>query len=161
MSAVRGGKKGMRRRPLTSDMLLPLSPAQVRRLSLAAHLALVALEKGEGKRGHLLLLAEVICRTSLLSAGGSTEDDASVYEQADGVMARLLDSERPDDRWSTCAADSEVLARVLTIHDQLLARVPRHRLYEVQAQLRRAAAELPPSSWDGMPAWCRPGAPGV
>jgi hypothetical protein len=146
----------MSRRPLTREMLLPFAPPQVRALSLSSHLALLALEKGEGNWDHMVVLAGVICRTSLMGDPSGIDTDKPLLEAADLVMRRLMDGADPDRRWSVGAEDGAVLARVLAIHDQMVATLPRRRYFEAQARMEREANAVPREVWDGLPAWCQP-----
>jgi hypothetical protein len=154
---MKHANKGKGRRPLTKEWLLPMSPAQVRSVSLKYHLALVALRGGHGDTEMLRRLQTAVYLVFLLS---------DQCDAPDAQIALCVEAERALERSAArCeidADDSPVLERVLTRQDDYFATVPRHRLSELWQHVSAFATSEVPLPVAAALAACdaRPVAPG-
>ncbi|WP_321899910.1 hypothetical protein [Paraburkholderia heleia] len=137
-NSKKGGRKGMGRQVLTRAMLLPLTAQEVRAISLPAHLALVALQRGQGERDHTVELVQVLCRTNLMVAQSGADVELPALRVAVMVLKGVMENGRA--RGPGCAVsehEAEAIAQLLTIHNRLLETLPRRWYDGAQRQIMR------------------------
>lgn len=126
--------KGAARRHLTREMLLPIPAAKAQMRSMRAHLALVALRKGQGNGSLAGELVKSVYMTWLLArdSGGT---DPAIFETAELGLQRCIELAPQIGVWKVNEAAYVALEAVLRMQDEQLATVPAHLI-------RRAAAKL-------------------
>ncbi|MGF6604970.1 hypothetical protein P3T23_009726 [Paraburkholderia sp. GAS448] len=126
-----------RRKPLTKDMLLPLSAARVRALSLEYHLALAAIRGGHGSEEVVIKLVRVLYLTWFIHDGARGRPDAEVFREAEAALSRSAMHAQQHQQWMLPDPDHRVLGDILALHDQQLALLPSHRYTEAWERARR------------------------
>lgn len=117
--------KRSRKRRVTSAMLLPIPASVAQMKSTRAHLALAALECGNGNGDLAAELIRSIYITWFLVSGdpGGTAD---LFLAAEAVMQRCLENVVVEKRWRVDRSGGQVLARVLCVLDRELDTAPGH-----------------------------------
>ena len=122
-------------RRLTKVELLPLSTADVKRLSLKHHLALAALRTGHADVDLIATLMNVVSLAFFLRP--HDEADVSVYADAQTTLNCVVERMHANDGIRLLPAELEILERVVVQHDAQLASTPVFRLMEAWSQLGR------------------------
>lgn len=116
-------------------MLLPLPLADVRRLSLKAHMDLFNLRNGLGNfdvTGELLMTVYV---SYLLAIEDGRRDVISDLVSAEVSLRSLIKTVGDEGEWRLEADQCEAVERVLSLHDDQLASLPRHVYDGARARL--------------------------
>lgn len=121
----------------TKEMLLPLTTAKVRTLSLENHLALATVRAGRGDFDQICCLIRVVYLAYFLRgetvAGGGLEP----YRRAEAALDACI--KRIEQNQACLLLDQEhtVVERVLALHDDQLAVASKFRYLEAWEQLQR------------------------
>ncbi|WP_322014180.1 hypothetical protein [Paraburkholderia sp. J12] len=126
--------KGVSRRHLTREMLLPIPAAKAQMRSMRAHLALVAMRKGQGNGSLAGELVKSVYMTWLLARDSGCTDPA-IFEAAEIGLQRCIELVPQDGLWKVDETACVALEAVLRMQDEQLATIPAYLL-------RRAAAKM-------------------
>ena len=138
--AKRGGKSD-RRVPLTKEMLLPLSTEKVRALSLENHLALAVVRSGKGDCDQVVCLLRVVYLAFLMRNETASGSDLDLYREAEGVLDACIERGAHGEAWALREDEVTDIERVLAVHDEQLAAIPRHRYLAAWERLQRFVAD--------------------
>jgi hypothetical protein len=123
--------------PLTRAMLLPTHAATTRACSLANHLALAALRRGQGNLELVGRLLKTVYLTYLVGGAGQGWADVEPFLTAEVALTASMMRARSDDRWRVDEADCASLETILALHDTQLASVPVHVIETAKLRLTR------------------------
>lgn len=137
VNSIQKGRSGVRKRrkALPKEMLLPLGPNLVRRLSLSAHLTLAACSCGHGRRALLYRLARITYLSYFLWEAGFGGGEYGMYCNAERVLDDL--SREWEDEMLEYADHGKLkaLEPILSIYDDQIYCVPRHILVDCEERL--------------------------
>lgn len=129
------------RRPArTKEMLLPLSSAKVRTLSLENHLALATVRAGRGDFDQLCCLIRLVYLAYFMRSETASGADLEPYRHAEAALDACI---KRVERGKPCLLlerEQAVVERVLVLHDEQLAAVPKFRYLQAWEQLQRFVA---------------------
>ncbi|MFT4063636.1 hypothetical protein [Paraburkholderia sp.] len=128
--------KGASRRHLTREMLLPIPAAKAQMRSMRAHLALVAMRKGQGNGSLAGELVKSVYMTWLL-ARDSGNTDPTIFETAEMGLRRCIERAPQGGLWKVDEAACVALEAVLRMQDEQLATIPAHLLRRAAAKMER------------------------
>lgn len=134
------------RKPLTRDMLLPLSVAKVRAMSLEHHLALAAMHSGRGSIEQMNVLLKVTYLTYFMADAAGEPVDPDMFRTAEAAFECCGLRGHHDGNWTLSTADHDVLARILALHDGQLGSMPSWRYAEAWTRIHaflRSDAQSP------------------
>jgi len=121
---------------MTREMLLPL-PANISRdRSLGHHLALAALQSGNGSVELIGRLFRTLYIAYFVYEATCGRRDLAPFRISETALQALAVRARTGDNLSVTEADGCALAHVLLLHDEQLAATPSHRVVEAEERLR-------------------------
>ncbi|KML57078.1 hypothetical protein VL15_15310 [Burkholderia cepacia] len=129
------------RRPLTKNLLLPMSPTRVRALSLEHHLALATVACGRGNVDLMVCLLKAVYMTFYLRGETSVDVDMRAVQRAEAALERCTDRAERGETWIMLDTAKSAIERVLLLHDAQLATTPTHRYLDALDKLNRFACE--------------------
>ncbi|KWK63343.1 hypothetical protein WT82_23965 [Burkholderia stagnalis] len=118
-------------------MLLPLATAKVRALSLENHLALATVRAGRGDFDQICCLIRVVYLAYFMRGETAAGDDVHPYRQAEAALDACIKRIEQDQPCLLLDHEQVVAERVLVLHDDQLAAVPKFRYLEAREQLQR------------------------
>ncbi|KWC42411.1 hypothetical protein WL51_03475 [Burkholderia ubonensis] len=121
-------------------MLLPLATQKVQALSLENHMALAVVRSGSGDCDQVICLLRVVYLAFLMrgeTAGGS---DLDLYRRAEAVLDACIARAERGERWALLEDELADVERVLVVHDEQLATIPKHRYLAAWERLQRFVA---------------------
>ncbi|WP_081421375.1 hypothetical protein [Burkholderia contaminans] len=121
-------------------MLLPLSTAKVRALSLENHLALSTVRAGRGDFDQICCLIRVVYLAYFMRGVTMAGADLEAYRRAEAALDACI--KRIEEGQPCLLLDQEqtVVEQVLVLHDAQLAAVPKFRYLEAWDHLQRFIA---------------------
>lgn len=128
----RGGRAG-----LTKEMLLPLSTEKVRSLSLENHVALAVVRSGSGDCDQVICLLRVVYLAFYLRSETASGLDVELYRRAEAVLDASIARAERDEPWMLHENEAADVERLLVVHDEQLAAVPKHRYLAAWDRLQR------------------------
>lgn len=128
----RGGRAG-----LTKEMLLPLSTEKVRSLSLENHMALAVVRSGNGDCDQVICLLRVVYLAFFMRGETASGSDFDLYRQAEAVLDACIARAERGDTWTLVEDELADVERVLIVHDEQLAAIPKHRYLAAWDRLQR------------------------
>lgn len=123
--------------PLSKQMLLPLSTEKVRSLSLEHHMALAAVRSGSGDCDHVICLLRVVYLSFFMRSETSSGADLGLYRRAESVLGASIARAESGEAWTLREDELADVERVLVVHDEQLAAIPRHRYLAAWDRLQR------------------------
>jgi len=114
-----------KRRPLTRDMLLPLTVQKAREISLENHLALSVLAADLGGDDQATKLLITIYHARFMV--DSDMPDKALLDAVESTLNVIVTRVESGAAWEVTDAEHAVIAQSLAIHDRLMASVPWHR----------------------------------
>lgn len=112
---------------LTKEMLLPLPTGKVRTLSLENHLALATIRAGRGGTDQIINLLRVIYLAFYLRDETASGVDFDLYRKAEAALDACIERMAQGEKWLLLDHEQTAVERVLIVHDEQLAAVPKHR----------------------------------
>lgn len=128
----RGGRAG-----LTKEMLLPLSTEKVRSLSLENHMALAVVRSGNGNCDQVTCLLRVVYLAFYMRSETASGSELDLYRRAEAVLDACLARAESGEVWTLQDDELAGVERVLVVHDEQLAAIPKHRYLEAWDRLQR------------------------
>ncbi|CAB3771580.1 MULTISPECIES: hypothetical protein [Burkholderia] len=128
----------IKRKPLTKAQLLPLSNANVRTLSLEAHVALAAVRSGQGGAIQVGHLARTVYVTFFLLDSTAEGMDVELFQRAESVVDQCIERASSLGKWFVPEEDLALFERLLKLYDAQLEAVPAYRFSEAIGQFQRA-----------------------
>ncbi|WP_053299222.1 hypothetical protein [Burkholderia multivorans] len=118
-------------------MLLPLSTAKVRALSLENHLAFAAVRVGRGESEQIIYLLRVVYLAFYLGNEASSGTDLDLYRQAEAALEVCVERAERGEKWLLLDREQAAVERLLVVHDEQLAAVLKHRYLAAWDWLQR------------------------
>ncbi|MFP3802025.1 hypothetical protein [Paraburkholderia sp. SIMBA_027] len=119
----------------TKDMLLPLTAAAVRSISLENHLALAAMRSGNGTPDTMVSLLRVLYMTYFLCRNDCPEQDLALFLSAELALDESIRAATMGLDWQLRAEQIPLIEQVLVRADELIASVPKYRYVDAWKQL--------------------------
>lgn len=126
-------------------MLLTLSSAKVRALSLENHLALATVRAGGGELDQISCLIRVVYLAYFMRNETTSGVDLGAYRDAEAVLDACIKRVEQDEPCLLLDQEQRIVERVLALHDEQLAAAPKFRYLEAWEQLQRFVASGKPS----------------
>ncbi|HDR9090104.1 TPA: hypothetical protein QDB10_006099 [Burkholderia vietnamiensis] len=115
-------------------MLLPLSAEKVRSLSLEHHMALAVVRSGSGNCDQVVSLLRVVYLAFFMRSETASGSDLNLYRRAEAVLDACIARAEP---WMLQPSEAADVERLLVVHDEQLAAVPKHRYLAAWDRLQR------------------------
>ena len=125
------------RSALTKEMLLPLSTEKVRSLSLAHHLALAVVRSGNGDCDQVVSLLRVVYLAFFMRNETASGSDLDLYRRAEAVLDDCIARAERGESWMLRENEAADVERLLVVHDEQLAAVPKHHYLAAWDRLQR------------------------
>ncbi|HDR9058134.1 hypothetical protein [Burkholderia vietnamiensis] len=106
-------------------MLLPLSTEKVRSLSLEHHMAMAAVHSGSGDSDQWICLLRVFYLVFYMRNETGPGVHLESYRRADGVRSVCIALAESGEAWALNEDELADAERVLVVHDEQLAAIPR------------------------------------
>ncbi|WP_082754493.1 hypothetical protein [Burkholderia savannae] len=108
-------------------MLLPLSTEKVRSLSLEHHMALAVVRSGNGECDQVVCLLRVVYLAFFMRSEATSGSDLNLYQRAEAVLDACISRAERGEAWTLREGELVDVERVLVVHDEQLAAIPKHR----------------------------------
>ncbi|KGV26232.1 hypothetical protein [Burkholderia pseudomallei] len=118
-------------------MLLPLSTEKVRALSLESHMALAVVRSGNGGCDQVICLLRVVYLAFFMRGETASGADLDLYRRAEAVLEACIARGERGDAWTLSEDELADVERVLIVHDEQLAAIPKHRYLAAWDRLQR------------------------
>lgn len=128
----RGGRAA-----LTKEMLLPLSTEKVRSLSLEHHMALAVVRSGSGDCDQVICLLRVVYLAFFMRSETESGEDLDLYRRAEAVLDACVARAESGEVWTLQEDELADVERILIVHDEQLAAIPKHRYLAAWDRLQR------------------------
>lgn len=125
------------RAALTKGMLLPLSTEKVRALSLEHHMALAVVRSGKGSCDQVTCLLRVVYLAFFVRSETTSGSDPDLYRRAETVLDACITRAERGEPWTLREDELADVERVLVVHDEQLAAIPKHRYLAAWDRLQR------------------------
>lgn len=135
----RGSGKAARQ-PLTRDMLLPLPEAKVRALSLENHLALTTVRAQRGGPDQIYCLIRVVYLAYFMRGETAAGLDEGPYRRAEAALDACMMRMEQGGPCLLLEEEQAAMERVLVLHDQQLAAIPKFRFLKAWERMQHFAA---------------------
>lgn len=112
---------------MTKEMLLPLSTGKVQALSLENHLALSAVRAGRGESGQIINLLRIVHLAFYLRDETASGADLDLCRRAEAALDACIERAERGKKWLLLDHEKAAVERLLVMHDDQLAVVPKHR----------------------------------
>lgn len=122
---------------LTKGMLLPLSMEKVRALSLEHHMALAVIRSGNGDCDQVICLLRVVYLAFFMRSETTSGSDPDLYRRAETVLDACIARAERGEVWALREDELADVERVLVVHDEQLAAIPKHRYLAAWDRLQR------------------------
>lgn len=120
----------------TKIMLLPLSTDKVRSLSLENHLALATVRAGRGDLDQLCCLLRVVYLAFYMRGETANSMDVEPYRRAEAALDACIARVERGESCLLLDQEQTEIERVLVLHDEQLAAVPKFRYLDAWDQLQ-------------------------
>ncbi|WP_321791869.1 hypothetical protein [Burkholderia pyrrocinia] len=118
-------------------MLLPLSTEKVRALSLEHHMALAVIRSGSGNCDQVISLLRIVYLAFFMRSETASGSDLDLYRRAEAVLDASITRAERGGPWTLLADELANVERVLVVHDEQLAAIPKHRYLVAWDRLQR------------------------
>ncbi|WP_186134660.1 hypothetical protein [Burkholderia gladioli] len=118
-------------------MLLPLSTEKVRSLSLEHHMALAVVRSGNGDCDQVVSLLRVVYLAFFMRSETESGSDPDLYRRAEAVLDACIARAERGELWMLQSNEAADVERLLVVHDEQLAAVPKHRYLAAWDRLQR------------------------
>ncbi|KVL65445.1 hypothetical protein [Burkholderia ubonensis] len=125
------------RRPARTKEMLPLSTTKVCSLSLENHLALATVRAGRGDFDQICCLLRVVYLAYFMRNETAAGEDLEPYRRAEAALDACIKRFEQDQPCLLLEQEQTVVERVLVLHDEQLAVVPKFRCLESWDRLQR------------------------
>ncbi|WP_076904202.1 hypothetical protein [Burkholderia pseudomallei] len=122
---------------LTKELLLPLSTEKVRALSLENHMALAVVRSGNGDCDQVISLLRVVYLAFFMRGETASGADLDLYRRAEAVLDVCIGRAERGEAWTLREDELADVERVLVVHDDQLAAVPKRRYLTAWDRLQR------------------------
>ncbi|WP_081058485.1 MULTISPECIES: hypothetical protein [Burkholderia] len=122
---------------LTKEVLLPLSTEKVRSLSLEHHMALAVVCSGSGGCDQVVALLRVVYLAFFMRGETASGSDLGLYRRAEAVLDACIARAERDEPWMLRENEAADVERLLVVHDEQLAAVPKYRYLAAWDRLQR------------------------
>ncbi|RQR38969.1 MULTISPECIES: hypothetical protein [unclassified Burkholderia] len=119
-------------------MLLPLSIEKVRSLSLENHMALAVVRSGNGDCDQVTCLLRVVYLAFFMRSETTSGSDLDLYRRAETVLDACIARAERGEAWALYENELADVERVLVVHDEQLAAIPKHRYLAAWDRLQRS-----------------------
>lgn len=138
------------RKPLTREILLPLSATRARSISLENHLALATMRSGNGNVHQMSCLLKAVYLSHFLRDAVQADVHLDAFRLCEAALEISAATDQVGQGWTLPDDTHETLAIVLALHDKQLALVSRHQFTAAWERLERflasdARSPLPPA----------------
>ncbi|WGS47158.1 hypothetical protein LFL97_34125 [Burkholderia sp. JSH-S8] len=116
-------------------MLLPLPTDIMRSLSLENHLALATVRAGRGGLDHLCCLLRIVYLAFYMRGETTIEADLDPYRQAETALDECIARVERGVPCLLLGREQTAVERVLVLHDEQLAAMPKFRYLDAWEQL--------------------------
>ncbi|KVU79340.1 hypothetical protein WK73_05670 [Burkholderia ubonensis] len=127
-----GGRAG-----LTKETLLPLSTEKVRSLSLENHMALAVVRTRSGDCDQVISLLRVVYLSFFMRSETASGSDLDLYRRAEAVLDACIARAERGEAWILLEDELADVERLLVVHDEQLAAIPKHRYLAAWDRLQR------------------------
>jgi len=121
----------------SKEMLLPLSTEKVRAISLENHLALSMVRAGRGESEQIIDLLRVVYLAFYLRDETASDADLGLYRKAEAALGACIGRAERGKKWLLLDHERAAAQRILVVHDEQLAAVPKHRYVAAWDRLQR------------------------
>ncbi|KVD73551.1 hypothetical protein WS62_08455 [Burkholderia sp. ABCPW 14] len=128
------------KKPLSKDMLLPLTAAVARKKALEHHLALASLQNGNGTPDALSKVFQTIYLAYFVHEATVGRHDLDQFRMAEAAVVDCAVAGKKTDIFEIPAAGRAAVEHILLMHDQQLATVPAHVIATAHARLAQFVA---------------------
>ncbi|WP_175905709.1 hypothetical protein [Burkholderia seminalis] len=118
-------------------MLLPLSTEKVRSLSLENHMALAVVRSGSGDCDQVTCLLRVVYLAFYMRSETASGSDVDLYRRAETALDACIARAERGEAWTLIENELPDVERVLVVHDEQLAAIPKHRYLAAWDRLQR------------------------
>ncbi|WP_081077138.1 hypothetical protein [Burkholderia pseudomultivorans] len=118
-------------------MLLPLSTEKVQSLSLEHHMALAVVRSGNGDCDQVTCLLRVVYLAFYMRSETASGSDLGLYRRAESVLDACIARAELGEAWVLREDELGDVERVLVVHDEQLAAIPKHRYLAAWDRLQR------------------------
>ncbi|KWO52330.1 hypothetical protein [Burkholderia ubonensis] len=118
-------------------MLLPLASAKVRALSLENHLALAVVRARSGNSDQVISLLRVVYLAFFMRTETASGSDLDLYRRAEVELDACIARAERGEAWVLHDDELAYVERVLVVHDEQLAAIPKHRYLAAWDRLQR------------------------
>ncbi|WP_082750729.1 hypothetical protein [Burkholderia sp. MSMB0856] len=118
-------------------MLLPLSTEKVRSLSLEHHMALAVIRSGNGDCDQAICLLRIVYLAFFMRSETASGSDLDLYRRAEAVLDACIARAERGEPWTLLADELADVERVLVVHDEQLAAIPKYRYLVAWDRLQR------------------------
>ena len=122
---------------MSKRLLLPLTADHVRKLSLAAHLALAVYRSGSGNRNQLYTLIRATYLSYFLWQTGYGDATKHFYCEVEAELDNLAKRAELDDDWNMSDAAFEAISNVMRVYDEQISSVSVEKFVDCQSKLER------------------------
>ncbi|WP_232467515.1 hypothetical protein [Burkholderia ubonensis] len=109
-------------------------------MSLEYHLALATIAKGHASLDLLLCLLRTVYMAFYLRDETPRHDDVRPFKQAEAAIGRCILRAEDGKEYVILDREKAVIERILILHDEQLATVPKHRYLTAVERLHQFAA---------------------
>ncbi|HDR9511642.1 hypothetical protein C5615_35600 [Burkholderia cepacia] len=128
------------------------APIKVRSLSLENHLALSTIRAGRGDLDQICCLIRVVYLAYFMRGATAASGDLAPYRRAEAALDACIKRIEHDQPCLLLGQAQAVVERVLVLHDEQLAAVPKFRYLEAWERLHRFVASAKASPIPASPA---------
>ncbi|KVV40369.1 hypothetical protein WK81_20290 [Burkholderia ubonensis] len=118
-------------------MLLPLSTEKVRALSLENHMALALVRSGSGDCDQILRLLRIVYLAFFVRSETASGSDLDLYRRTEVILDACIARAERGEAWVLHDDELAYVERVLVVHDEQLAAIPKHRYLAAWDRLQR------------------------
>ncbi|OJA48915.1 hypothetical protein BGV68_26395, partial [Burkholderia ubonensis] len=110
---------------------------KVRALSLENHMALAVVRSGNGDCDQVVCLLRVVYFAFFMRGETASGSDLDLYRRAEAVLDVCIGRAERGGAWTLREDELADVERVLVVHDEQLAAVPKHRYLAAWDRLQR------------------------
>jgi hypothetical protein len=122
--------------PRAKQMLLPMSPAIAKRISLENHLSLEALCSGMASEHQFNGMCQAACIASFLHEAGYGSAREGLFNEVETVLLRCRGAAIETNTWCIDDDAYRILAEIVTLHDAQCAVAPVRELIRANERLK-------------------------
>lgn len=120
-------RKRMTSKPRTKTMLLPLSSALVRNISLENHMSLAAMRSGHGTHDTMCALLRILYMLFYMLEGNDRDAEFPQFLDAESALDKSIQAAATGQNWQLDEESIPVMEAMLLRFDEVIANVPAFR----------------------------------